>query len=96
MTKDPDHQRHPLISGTFNPEDAVSVLLELLEHKINFHRRKIWSHSERFGQNDPSSEQRIAELKSTKAALSALIGDAARRGANLTIRCDIDIALTET
>jgi len=95
MTDSSTTQSHSLISGTFEPDDAVAVLLELLNHKISFHQRKITSCKERFGRSDPASEKRIEELRETKAAVAELIEKAATSAAQLAIHCDVEISLVE-
>jgi hypothetical protein len=91
MTEAPGRQGHRLISGIFSPEEANTVLMNLLEDKITFHRRNIWSRQERFGQSDPASEKRIRELQQTKSDIAKLLAEAASSGTQLSIRCDIDI-----
>jgi len=96
MTDSTNTQCHPLISGTFSPDDAVAVLLELFNHKISFHQRKIMTCKERLGRSDPASEQRIEELRETKAAVARLIEKAVTSEAQLAIHCDVQINLVET
>ena len=58
-----------LIEGKFSPEDAKEVLLELINHKINFHYLKNFSSEERFGQSIEGSKKRIEYLKEAKRKL---------------------------
>lgn len=51
-----------LINGTFAPEEAKELLLELLNSKINFHSRKNWSSQERFGKPELVSKQKMEYL----------------------------------
>jgi len=92
MTDQLETRAFCLINGTFTPDEAGAVLMQLLEHKINFHRSNNWSHKERFSLADPDSETRIEELTRTKAELSGLLHGMAEAGSHVTIRCDIDIA----
>jgi hypothetical protein len=94
MTDERSKREHRLVNGVFSPEDASTMLMNLLEDKINFHRRNIWSRKERFGETDLASEKRIQELQQTKADISKLLEDAAADGAKLAIHCDIDITRT--
>ena len=58
-----------LIEGKFSPEDAKEVLLELINHKINFHSLKNFSSEERFSQTIEGSKKRIEYLKEAKRKL---------------------------
>ncbi len=95
MTDESNKQDHRLVSGVFSPDEANTMLMSLLEDKINFHKRNIWSHRERFGKGDVSSENRIRELRQTKADISKLLDSAALEGAPLAIRCNIEIAVAQ-
>jgi hypothetical protein len=95
MADESNKQDHRLVSGVFSPEEANRILMSLLEDKINFHKRNIWSHRERFGKGDISSEKRIGELQQTKADISRLLDNAASSGAPLAIRCNIEISLAQ-
>lgn len=81
-----------LVRGTFSAEEAREVLLNLIEDKITFHRRYLWSRRERFGEeNDPAREQRIEELLATKGRIREAIDRAARAGQSLEVHCDIQL-----
>ncbi len=84
---------YKLISGVFSPDEAKEVLMSLIEYKISFHQRNIWSHRERFGTTDTFAEQRIVELEDTKSNLDALVKQLLGTDTQLSINCDIDINL---
>lgn len=84
--------RFSLVRGTFSAEEAREVLLNLIEDKITFHRRYLWSRRERFGEeNDPARERRIEELLATKGRIREAIERAARAGQSLEVHCDIQL-----
>lgn len=66
-------EEHKLISGEFNNSEAREVLLNLIDSKIKFHDKKIFSTEERFGVKDSRSIKRIAELKELRSEILRLL-----------------------
>ncbi len=93
MEKEAESREYKLISGVFSPDEARQVLMSLIEYKISFHQRNIWSHRERLGTTDTFAEQRIVELENTKSDLDALVKQLLDTDTQLSINCDIDINL---
>ena len=81
-----------LIEGKFSPEDAKEVLLELINHKINFHSLKNFSSEERFGQSLEGSKKRIEYLKDAKTKIIELIGKAKQTNSYLKLESTINIS----
>ncbi|MEZ5572745.1 MAG: hypothetical protein R3E64_12050 [Halioglobus sp.] len=94
MAGDSDKHDYLFISGVFYPDEANQVLMTLIEDKINFHRKNIWSRRERFGETDTVGSRRIVELRQTKADITALIEQAESSEQRLRINCTIEITLT--
>lgn len=84
-----------LISGKFAPQDAKEVLLTLLNDKINFHKKKIFSHEERFGLVDETSKNRITELTKCRENIIRIIQDAEANNKMLTMTSTINIRLED-
>lgn len=63
-------QQFILIEGKFNPTDAQEVLSSLFTQKIEYHKRKNFSHEERYGMPDKDSVERIAKLISERNNVS--------------------------
>ncbi|HET8902622.1 MAG TPA: hypothetical protein VFN16_01345 [Saccharospirillum sp.] len=84
--------QHQLIDGVFSPDDARSILMALIEHKIQFHERDGWSKKERLGKTDEHGARRIRQLQQTKADLADLIDAAGDSAERLAIRCTIEIS----
>ncbi len=80
-----------LIEGKFSPEDAKEVLLELINHKINFHSLKNFSSEERFGQTIEGSKKRIEYLKEAKEKIVKIIDKAKHNNSNLRLESTINI-----
>lgn len=91
MNKHTPSSQHQLINGVFSSDDARSILMALIEHKIQFHERDGWSKKERLGKTDEPGARRIRELKQTKADLADLIDAAGNSAERLAIRCTIEI-----
>jgi len=93
MADKSENRSYCLIRGVFDPDDAMQLLMTLIDDKISFHRLSNWSRRERFGEADTAGLKRVDELKQTKAELSALLAEARAAGRDLTIKCNIDITL---
>jgi len=57
-----------LINSTFDAKDAFEILIDLLDHKINFHKCKQLSNELRLIEGE-QAEARIAALKEEKKKL---------------------------
>ncbi len=80
-----------LIKGTFTPNEAQEVLLQLLISKIDFHNRKNWSSRERFGKPDADSEQRLKYLEESRKKVKTLVSKAMDEQKNIIINSSIEI-----
>jgi len=84
-----------LIKGTFAPEEAQEILLELLNGKINFHNRKNWSSKERFGEPDILSEQKLEYLEEARKNLKTLLAEAIKQQKSVTINSIIELKIED-
>lgn len=80
-----------LIQGTFKPDEAREVLLQLINNKINFHNLKNWSSHERFGKPDAYSEQRLKKLEESRKKVEKFISDLDDGEHTITINSTIEI-----
>ncbi len=82
-----------LINGTFNPQDAASVVLEMLSFKIRYHQLRLHSHQERFGEDTEHAQNRIKELTKERKDLIQWLETI---GPNqlLDIQCQINIRVS--
>jgi hypothetical protein len=80
-----------LIKGTFTPDEAREMLLQLLNSKISFHNLKNWSSRERFGKPDDYSEQRLRSLDESRKKVEKFIADLADGEKNIIINSTIEI-----
>ena len=80
-----------LIKGTFTPNEAREILLQLLNSKINFHNLKNWSSRERFGKPDTYSQQRLKHLEESRKKVELLISKSVNEEKTITINSSIEI-----
>jgi hypothetical protein len=86
-----DKNQHDLVKGSFSPEDALEIINHLIAEKINFHEMRSFSSKIRFGEVDQNSEERIIELKKSRAAFTSIITKAREQGKTLKIESTISV-----
>ncbi len=74
-----------LVQGSFTPEEAVRVLLSLLQNKISFHNMEALSTQIRFGGDVSRSERRIQELEKIGESLTDFLTEAGHQEKTLLI-----------
>lgn len=93
MAAEFEQRSYCLVKGSFDPENARLVLMNLVNDKINFHQLNDWSRRERFGESDSASLKRVEELQQIKVQIMQLTEHASSHGLKLKINCDIEILL---
>ncbi|WP_436515598.1 hypothetical protein [Ekhidna sp. To15] len=68
-------EQFDLIKGVFEAEEAKEVLLYLIDGKIQFHNRRIFSDKVRFGTENVDSINRIKELEAMREQILEVIDD---------------------
>lgn len=82
-----------LIDGTFLPEQARNITVQLLNDKMNYHYLEKVSNEERFGKDNQHSDKRIKELTQEKAELIKWLSvNSAER---IKISCTIHMVVEE-
>lgn len=84
---------YTLIKGEFSPLAAQTILMELINQKINFHNVEILSERIKHGAANEHSEKRIDELTTTKNKIQALVAEAIKSNYQLKVDCEIKIEL---
>ncbi len=84
-----------LIDGTFKPDEAKSVLFNLIQDKINYHELERFSAQERFGIELPHSQKRISQLNESLLKIQALVEASEKANVALQISGTIEIAVVE-
>lgn len=84
-------QAFKLIEGEFTPQDAKEILTNLYNSKINFHKLKDFSSTERFGIPDETAVKRIPALNKSLLLINGIIQEAAKQKKNLVLSATINI-----
>jgi dTDP-D-glucose 4,6-dehydratase len=77
-----------LIDGSFSKFKTRTVLMELINSKIAYHKVEKFSNEMRFGEDRDHSDKRIAELEQEKQNLLTWL-DSIKEEDNLKINCVI-------
>lgn len=82
-----------LIDGSFNSEEALKVLLSLINSKVSYHKLDRFSEDIRYGDNGDFHSKRIEALKNSEELLIKFIADAKSQNATLKIKGKVEIVL---
>ena len=84
-----------LIDGVFEATDAKEIILSLINFKINFHQRRIFSEEERVGTYNEASFKRIEELKAAKEQVLEWVESAEENGQQLIVNSQVLIEMVD-
>ncbi len=76
----------PLVDGGYRGEESAECVLQMITDLQSYHRRRVFSHQERFGVPDPLSEQALHDLARAQKRALQLIKQA--RGSNVALRLE--------
>jgi len=80
-----------LVLGSYTPEEAATVLLSLINSKINFHELEAFRRRER-GEGDPGrSERRISDLTESRREVRHLLERSQAEGLTVSVRGVIEV-----
>lgn len=79
-----------IIDGTFTADKAKELLIELIDHKINFHNMEKFSHKICYGEDLEHSEKRIKELTNEKQSLMEWLNNH-KETDTIKINCKINL-----
>ncbi|MGE0568514.1 MAG: hypothetical protein AB7O73_11235 [Bacteroidia bacterium] len=85
--------KESLVHGVFPKKDAMDIIFELFDNKINYHRLKNLSHYERFGKKDINNEKRIKELIKSRNSIIKYIMSIRSKEAKIKIYADIKVEI---
>ncbi|MFO0494958.1 MAG: hypothetical protein ACK50Y_05460 [Flavobacteriia bacterium] len=80
-----------LIDGTFEPDIAEDLIVNLLHNKVQFHLIESLSSWERTGAKDIDSMKRLELIKTEKERVSNLLNEAQLMGKRVVIKSTIEI-----
>lgn len=84
-----------LIDGVFTPDEAKSVLITMIDNKINYHKLDDFSYHIRTDRHPHHSKKRVDELLETKAQLRSWIDLIQPHSPQLRIKGTVIIELDE-
>lgn len=80
-----------LVLGDYSPEEAATVLLSLINSKINFHELDAFRKRER-GEGDPQrAERRITELTESRTRVRGLLDRSNKEGLRISVKGVIEV-----
>ena len=82
-----------LIEGEFEPARARKVLVQMINHKIDFHNVESFSNQERNMGDVGHAKKRVAELEQVRKDLVATLEEAEKSGMTLQISGTIEIKM---
>ena len=83
-----------LVKGSYSPDDAKEILMNLIQSKIQFHNIRKLSSFEKSGSRDEKSEDRISDLKETRKEILEILKSSDEKGiSNVIINSTIHITL---
>jgi ribosomal protein L22 len=85
-----------LIEGSFSPDEAREILMNVFSSKIQFNKMKNFSSEERFGKEDITALKRIPELKKSMDIISKLIEEAKQNNETIQIISEVKITLSKS
>lgn len=85
-----------LIEGSFSPDEAREILMNVFSSKIQFNKMKNFSSEERFGKEDITAVKRIPELKKSMDIISKLIEEAKQNNETIQIISEVKITLSKS
>ena len=80
-----------LINGVFDFEDAREILMNAYQEKMNFHKLKAWSKSERGEFGSDHHTARALELQMESECINELLKEKRESGAKVKITCSVNI-----
>lgn len=86
-----DKYQFKLIQGDFSPQDAKTVLMSVINSKINFHNLNSFSEFVKNNEDCETSKQRISVLTASLVDINKLLEESDRNGKRLKINGDITI-----
>lgn len=78
-----------LIDSVFAPDEATSLLLSLINNKINYHKIDDFSNHIRYDRDSTHSRKRIEELLKTSDELKEFTREAKIKGVRLIVKSRI-------
>lgn len=86
-----DKYQFKLIEGDFSSQDAKTVLMSVINSKVNFHNLNAFSEFVKNSETCETSKRRISELSKASEDILKLIEESEKKGMKLKINGDISV-----
>lgn len=86
-------QSTKLIEGVYTPQEAKEILMDLLDHEINFYKIQNLSAEVRQGNPDAQAWNKVQELSAEKERVLQMIRSAAEEGKKVNIYSTVHLRL---
>lgn len=83
----------PLVDGGYCARESPECVLQMIADLQSYHRRRIFSHQERFGVPDPLSEQALNDLARAHKSATQLIEQASGGNVALTLEPTLKVSV---
>ncbi len=80
-----------LVLGNYSPEEAATVLLSLINSKINYHELDAFRQHERGEGNPQKSQRRIEELAESRSQVRELLERSEEKGLTISVKGVIEV-----
>ncbi len=88
-----ENETYDLVKGEFTPEDALEIVSNLFTQKVNFHEMRSFSQNIRFGCEDPSTKERLAELRKSRDEAITVIKEAMEEGKAIRVNSTLSLEI---
>lgn len=85
-----------LIDSTYSVEECSTVLTSLVDHKINFIKRTIFSKEERNDGDVTHLKKRLSELQELRQELKLWVMDQSKERCTMSIDCPVNVVVNKT
>lgn len=89
---EPEAQQFSLINGIFDARDAIEILGNAYQSKMNFHTNKAFSLTERGLPGAEKHQRRLAELQAELDRARALLSSDAEAGRSVSMVCTLALS----
>jgi hypothetical protein len=86
-----DKYQFKLIEGDFSSQDAKTVLMSVINSKVNFHNLSAFSEFVKNNETCETSKRRISALSTAREDILKLIEESEKKGMKLKINGDITV-----
>ena len=89
-------EKFQLVKGSFTPSEALHIIANLIDEKINYHRiQKLHTWEAKHTCNTEKFDARIEELEREKARFTEFIHEISGQGKNLKINGVLQISVVD-